>query len=224
MCGRFTLRTPTNLLAEQFMFEAKVQLPLRFNIAPTQAVAAIRIDPDSKNRQLAQLRWGLIPSWAKDRKMASRMINARAETVAEKPSFRAAFKRRRCLILADGYYEWKKAGKAKQPNYIRMNDDRPFVFAGLWESWRDENDKPLETCTIITTPSNELTSSIHERMPVILEDVDYDRWLDTSVQDRDKLEPLLRPFESAQMRVDLISDHVNSVKNDDAQCIELQNS
>lgn len=220
MCGRFTLRTPTNLLAEQFLFEAKVQLPLRFNIAPTQSVAAVRMDASDSHRQLAQFRWGLIPSWAKDRKIASRMINARAETVAEKPSFRAAFKRRRCLILADGYYEWQKDGKSKTPNYIRMKDDRPFAMAGLWESWRDEDDKPLETCTIITTTANELTSMIHDRMPVILEDADYDLWLDPTVQERGQLEPLLRPYEPADMQAHAISTHVNSVKNDDPSCIE----
>ncbi len=202
------------------MFEAQVQLPLRFNIAPTQMVAAVRIDPDDSTRQLAQLRWGLIPAWAKDRKIASRMINARAETVADKPSFRAAFKRRRCLILADGYYEWQKGGQIKIPNYIQMKDGRPFAMAGLWESWRDEDDQPLETCTIITTTANELTSSIHDRMPVILEDVDYDLWLDTAVQDRAQLEPLLRPYDSTEMQAMPIGTHVNSVKNDDPGCIE----
>lgn len=204
------------------MFEAKTQLPLRFNIAPTQLVAAVRDTAGGDQRQLSQLRWGLIPSWAKDAKIGSRMINARAETVAEKPSFRAAFKRRRCLVLSDGYYEWKKEGKTKQPFYIRMNDERPFAFAGLWETWRDEHDEPIESCTIITTTANELTKSLHERMPVILEDVDYDTWLDRENEDRGALEQLLQPYESSQMSVESVSTHVNSVKNDDVRCIEVE--
>lgn len=149
------------------------------------------------------------------------MINARGETVAEKPSFRSAFKKRRGLVVADGYFEWEKRGKQKVPHYIRMKDERPFAFAGLWERWGSRDD-PLLTCTIITTESNELTRPLHERMPVILDEADYDMWLDPELQDRESLEQLLQPYDSAEMAVDQVSTHVNSVKNDDPQCLAIQ--
>ncbi len=218
MCGRFTLRTPANLLVERFMLDSTPDLAPRYNIAPTQDVAVVRATPEA-GRQLALLRWGLIPSWAKDPKIGNRMINARGESVAEKPSFRSAFKRRRCLVLADGYYEWRKIGKAKQPYWIRMQDERPFGLAGLWETWRGGDDI-VESCTIITTSANELTKQIHDRMPVILDDGDYELWLDPSVQDRQLVEPLLRPYDDGEMTFDPVSTVVNSPKNDRAECIE----
>jgi putative SOS response-associated peptidase YedK len=183
-------------------------------------VAAVRRTADAPARELVMLRWGLIPSWAKDPKIGYRMINARAESVAEKPSFRTAFQRRRCLILADGYYEWQKTGTVKQPYFIHLRDDIPFALAGLWESWRDENDQTLETCTIITTDASALTRRIHDRMPVILDDSDYDLWLDVTIRDRQRLEPLLHPYEDAQLIASPISTYVNNVKHDDAKCIE----
>ncbi len=219
MCGRFTLRTPANLLVERFMLDSTPDLAPRYNIAPTQDVAVVRATPEA-GRQLALLRWGLIPSWAKDPKIGNRMINARGESVAEKPSFRSAFKRRRCLVLADGYYEWRKIGKAKQPYWIRMQDERPFGLAGLWETWRGGDDDIVESCTIITTSANELTKKIHDRMPVILDDADYELWLDPSVQDRQLVEPLLRPYDDGEMTFDPVSTVVNSPKNDRAECIE----
>jgi putative SOS response-associated peptidase YedK len=152
------------------------------------------------------------------------MINARAETVAEKPAFRSAFKRRRCLVPADGYYEWKKIGKQKQPYYIRLRGDEPFAFAGLWERWRDAEDQALDTCTIITTNANSLTRSIHDRMPVILDSADYDIWLEPTEQEKDKLLQLLQPYESGEMVVDPVSQHVNNVRNDDPACIEILKS
>ena len=225
MCGRFTLRTPTNILVEQFRLGSAPQLALRFNIAPTQPVAVVRQSPEDSQRHLSLLRWGLIPAWAKDASIGARMINARAESVAEKPAFRSAFKRRRCLVPADGYYEWQKIGSRKQPHYIRMRDDRPFAFAGLWEQWRGEEGQDaqlLETCTIITTESNELSRPIHDRMPVILDTEDYGLWLDPEVEDRGRLERLLRPFESAKMVADPVSTYVNNVRNDDTKCIAIQ--
>ncbi len=219
MCGRFTLRTPANLLVERFMLDSTPDLAPRYNIAPTQDVAVVRATPEA-GRQLALLRWGLIPSWAKDPKIGNRMINARGESVAEKPSFRSAFKRRRCLVLADGYYEWRKIGKAKQPYWIHMQDERPFGLAGLWETWRGGDDDIVESCTIITTSANELTKKIHDRMPVILDDADYELWLDPSVQDRQLVEPLLRPYDDGEMTFDPVSTVVNSPKNDRAECIE----
>jgi putative SOS response-associated peptidase YedK len=238
MCGRFTLRTPSNLLIRQFMLDAAPELPLRYNIAPTQNVAVIRRTPEDPQRQLVLLRWGLIPSWAKDAKIGSTLINARADTVADKPSFRAAFKRRRCLVLADGYYEWQKTAAAtpaaksggksakkappKQPYYIHMQEGKPFAFAGLWEWWEGtpEQPGPIETCTIVTTDANELTRPIHDRMPVILPESAYDLWLDPQVQKKEPLLPLLQPFPSDSMQTEAISTHVNSVRNDDAACIE----
>jgi len=226
MCGRFTLRTPSNVLLEQFLLSVEPELAPRYNIAPTQPVAVVRLDPHREGRQLAMLRWGLIPSWAKDPAMGNRMINARGETVAEKPAFRSAFKRRRCLVLADGYYEWQKRGREKQPYHIRLRDDRPFAFAGLWETWKGVADGPLtgpiESCTIITMAANELTREIHDRMPVILHPKDHDLWLDPAVQDRDRLTPLLRPFDSDRMIAEPVSSHVNNPRNDDPRCVAVQ--
>ena len=222
MCGRFTLRTPLNRLVEQFLFDLQpTDLPLRFNIAPTQPVSAVRVLDPERGRQFASLRWGLIPSWAKERSIANQLINARCETVAEKPSFRSAFRQRRCLILADGYYEWKKLGTGgqKQPYYIRMRDERPFALAGLWEIWQDQDGTRLETCTVITTTANELTCAIHPRMPVILAAEDYTSWLDPQTADRDTLMHLLRPFDSTAMEAYPISSLVNNPRHDFPDCV-----
>lgn len=234
MCGRFTLRTPSNVLVQQFLLDSSPELSPRYNIAPTQDVAVVRTGGDDPQRRLVLLRWGLIPSWAKDPAMGNRMINARGESVADKPSFRAAFKRRRCLVLADGYYEWKKTPAAKggksqgkkQPYYVTMQDERPFAFAGLWEHWpgSDESDTPgpIESCTIITTDSNDLTRDIHDRMPAILPEDAYEMWLDPELQDRDPLLPLLSPHPSDEMKAEPVSTHVNNVRNDDPDCITVQ--
>jgi putative SOS response-associated peptidase YedK len=186
----------------------------RYNVAPTQQVGVVRTADGQ--RELSFMQWGLVPRWAKDPKIGSQMINARAETAAEKPSFRDAFKRRRCLVVADGFYEWKKTGgKTKQPFYIRMKDNRPFGFAGLWERWGE-----LESCTILTTCPNELCASVHDRMPVILSPNDYDQWLDPKVTDAPQLQLLLDPYPSDEMTADPISTHVNNVRNIDEKCIE----
>ena len=224
MCGRFTLRTPASQLVQQFLLDVDSQLTPRFNIAPTQRVAAVRQQDGA--RQLVGLRWGMIPSWTKDASVGSRMINARGETVASKPSFRSALKRRRCLVLADGYYEWKKEGSQKQPYFIRLRDDQPFAFAGLWEAWQDpmaeKGDPPWETCTIITTDANELSASIHDRMPVILDAADHELWLDPDLQEAAPLQPLLRPYPSGEMTADPVSTHVNKPAHDDPRCVEIQ--
>jgi putative SOS response-associated peptidase YedK len=224
MCGRFTLHTPAATLADIFQVPHAIQLPLRYNIAPTQQVAVIR--SENEQRSLSTLRWGLIPSWAKEAAIGSRMINARGETVAEKPSFRSAFKRQRCLIVTNGYYEWKKVGSKKQPYYIRMRDEQPFAMAGLWEQWRGPKneplDEPMQTCTIITTSSNSMCDEIHDRMPVILDANHFDLWLDPEMQERTTLENLLQTYDSDEMMADKVSTHVNSVKNDDATCITIQ--
>jgi putative SOS response-associated peptidase YedK len=215
------------LLTEQFLFDLEPDhsWPLRYNIAPTQEIAAVRADGERGCRTLVSLRWGLIPSWAKDPSIGNRMINARAETVAEKPSFRNAMKRRRCLVLSDGYYEWqKKQGPKgpKQPFYFCLNDERPFAFAGLWESWKDPSGSRLESCTIITTEANTLTRPIHDRMPVILPADSYDHWLDPTLHDAAELQPLLRSYPSEEMKAFPVSTLVNSPRNDDPACTVQQ--
>jgi putative SOS response-associated peptidase YedK len=198
MCGRFSLRTSGKAVADFFGLPEIPTLPARFNIAPTQPVPAVRVGPEHEGRGLALLRWGLIPAWAADLIIGNRMINARAETAATKPTFRKAFRQRRCLIVADGFYEWKKFNGRKQPYYIRLQDGQPFAFAGLWERW-NRGDSPIDSCTILTTDANELVGSIHDRMPVILDPGDYDLWLDPDVQDPKRLEPLLVPYTSEAM-------------------------
>jgi len=177
MCGRFAFYSPAEAAAALFGVEGAPPLESRYNIAPTQDVAAIRQDGDG-HRELVQLRWGLVPFWAKEKSIGNRMINARAETVAEKPAYRAAYRKRRCLILADGFYEWKKEGSGKTPWYICAEDGDPIAFAGLWESWRDrESDETLETATILTTAADRFMAELHHRMPVVLRQAGADRWL-----------------------------------------------
>ncbi len=225
MCGRFTLRSNLNLILQQFELDEVPDLTPRYNIAPTQSVPAIRAT--ETGRSLTMLRWGLIPSWSKDEKMGNRLLNARSETAAEKPSFRTAFRRRRCLVVADGFYEWKKSGPTKrpvkQPYFIHRGDDRPFAFAGLWETWRGprgaELPTPIESCTILTTEPNELMQSIHDRMPVILSPEDYAMWLDPSFEGIDALQSLQRPYPSDELIATPVSTFVNSPRNEAAECI-----
>lgn len=225
MCGRYTLRTPLTVLTSQFA--AELQLPLdfrpRYNIAPTQSVLAVRQVEQGAKRELVALRWGLIPSWAKDTKIGYSTINARGDTVAEKPAFRSAFKKRRCLILADGYYEWLTEDKAKLPQFYEFDGGKPFAFAGLWEWWPGPKDgpktEPVESCTIVTTDANELCCKVHDRMPVILNEADYDCWLDPACDDRAKLEKLIKPFGVKTMTVRPVSTFVNNVKNQGEQCV-----
>ena len=218
MCGRYTLKTPVEELAEEFGFEASsVELPPNYNVAPTQQVAAVLEEGDE--RRLEVLRWGLIPSWADDPGIGSRMINARAETAPEKPSFRRAFRERRCLIPADGFYEWQRTNGAKQPYYIRMKEGHPFAFAGLWESWKDDDGPEVRSCTILTTKPNALTAEIHDRMPVILPPGSYDAWLDPEAE-RDELYGLLAPYPEDEMEAYPVSRFVNSPSNNDPRCIE----
>ena len=221
MCGRFTLRTPQNIMIEQFSLDFQGELLPRYNIAPTQLVPIIR----GLERKVTPLAWGLVPFWAKDPKGGAKMINARSETVVTKPAFRNAIKKKRCLVPTDGYFEWVKVGKRKQPYWIRMRDDRPFLMAGLWESWRDKSDEDaekLETFTILTTSSNSLTQDVHDRMPVILSPNDYDRWLDPEITDGDSLRYMFEPFDPQDMQLDAVSDRVNSVKNDDEMCVKFE--
>ncbi|MGI9517975.1 MAG: SOS response-associated peptidase [Pirellulaceae bacterium] len=217
MCGRFTLRTPTESIVDLFSGIDIPPLPPNYNVAPTQSVATIRNYHDQ--REFAWLHWGLIPFWATDRKIGSRMINARSETVREKPAFRAAFQKRRCLVLADGFYEWKATPDGKQPMYVTMRDDGPFCMAGLWESNR-KLDEPVQSCTIITTDANPLMAPIHDRMPVILPRDAWESWLDPGFEDADWLEKQLQPCDSDQMSVRPVSRNVNKVAYNQPDCIE----
>ena len=222
MCGRFTLRAPASVIAEQFsLFEVPFWKP-RFNIAPTQPVPVVRMAPQQAEprRQFVLMHWGLVPSWAGDPAIGHRLINARAETAADKPSFRTALRRRRCLIAADGFYEWQTVGKRRRPMFIHMRDDRPFSFAGLWESWEGAGHSALESCTILTTAANDLVRPIHDRMPVIVAPEDYARWLDPAQQKPEPVLPLLRPYPSESMEAYAVSTHVNSPARDDERCLE----
>jgi putative SOS response-associated peptidase YedK len=218
MCGRYTLRTPVDSLVERLKIDEYPSSILpSYNIAPTQEVAAV-VEEDEE-RKLELFRWGLIPSWAKDPEIGSRMINARGETVSEKPSFRKAFKARRCLILADGFYEWQKIDNGKQPYHVRMKGESPFAFAGLWEIWNGDGDE-VRTCAIITTEANDLMSEIHHRMPVILHPEDYEMWLDPSFEEKEPLSALLKPYPDEAMEAYPVSRRVNSPTNDEPGCIE----
>jgi putative SOS response-associated peptidase YedK len=222
VCGRFTLRASGERLAEAFGLSAQPSLFPRYNIAPTQAVPVIRVlraNPGTKERELVPLRWGLVPSWADDPAIGNRLINARSETVADKPSFRGAFRHRRCLIPADGFFEWRKEGKVKQPVYVQRRDGQPFAFAGLWEEWEREGEV-IESCAIITTAANDLMAEFHDRMPVILDPKDYDLWLDPQVQDPRLLEPLLRPYSSGELVAHPVSQMVNNPRNEGPGCVE----
>ena len=219
MCGRFTLALDSEGLAEAFPdFTPPADLSARYNIAPTQGVAVVA---NNSGKQIEFFTWGLIPSWAKDPKMGNRMINARAETVAEKPSFRTAYRRRRCLILADGFYEWRKepGRKAKVPTYIRMINDDPFAFGGLWESWHSPDGSHILSCTIITTTPNSLLEKIHNRMPVIIAPDDYDAWLAPEEKQPAELDGFLIPYPANEMRAYPVSTLVNNPKNDKPELI-----
>jgi putative SOS response-associated peptidase YedK len=207
------------LVAQFVLFEAPAWTP-RYNIAPTQEVLVIVRTPEHPDRQARLHRWGLIPSWAKDITIGNQLINAQAETAVSKPAFRVAFRKRRCLILADGFYEWRKENRHKQPFHIRLRDGRPFAFAGLWERWVGPEGKAIDSCTILTATPNELVRGLHHRMAVILPSNDYDLWLDPSVQEVERLQPLLRPFPTEEMTAYPVSTVVNNPRNDVPSCIE----
>jgi putative SOS response-associated peptidase YedK len=224
VCGRYTLRAPGKLVADLFGLAGEPALTPRYNIAPTQPVPVIRVlraNPATRERELVPLRWGLVPPWADDPAIGNRLINARAETVAGKPSFRAAFKYRRCLVPADGFYEWRKEGGKKQPLYVRRKDGRPFAFAGLWERW-ERAGEVIESCAIITTGANDLMGEFHDRMPVILRPEDYDLWLDPVVQEPKLVEPLLKPCPGDELEAYPLSRLVNDARTEDPRCVEPQ--
>lgn len=226
MCGRFTLRTPAADVARQFGLFPPPELEPRFNIAPTQLVGAVRAKSRDQaasadgatGREWVWLRWGLVPSWAKDLAIGNRMINARAETVAEKPAFRAAFRRRRCLIVADGFYEWGRADGKKRPCHIHLPDDEPFAFAGLWERW-GQGDQQVESCTIITTAANDTIAPLHDRMPVVLPSAAYGVWLDPELTEPAPLEQLLLPLADEELTIDSVSSWVNIPTHEGPECL-----
>ncbi len=214
MCGRFAFYSPTEATAALFGAEAAADLAPRYNVAPTQEIAAIR--RDGNGRELVPLRWGLVPFWAKDPSIGNRMINARAETIAEKPSFRAAYRKRRCLILADGFYEWRRETDGKTPYYISLASADPLAFAGLWESWTDKSTgESLQTATIVTTAANTFMAPLHHRMPVVLVPETATGWLDSP-------DDVLSAFQDTapELRAWPVSRRVNSPANDDAELID----
>lgn len=217
MCGRFTVVSPADVLADVFGLLQLSKLQPRFNIAPTQDVLAIVAGEQGGARVGVNLRWGLVPAWAKDPKIGSKMINARSETLAEKPSFRSAFKRRRCLIPANGFYEWLRSGKQRQPYLFRMDDFSPFAMAGLWEAW-GSGAESIRTCTVITTRANCLLEPFHDRMPVILGPERWDTWFDANTPVTELAE-LFEPYPAEAMMAYAVNPKVNSVANDGPECI-----
>jgi putative SOS response-associated peptidase YedK len=219
MCGRFTLHTPESKIRDTFNLEHTEALGLkpRYNIAPSQPIPVIR-DTDS-GKEMVMARWGLIPSWSKESKTKYSTINARIETVAEKPSYRTPFKHKRCLIPADGFYEWKVVNEHKIPHHIRMRDGSVFALAGLWDHWEGD-DGIIESCTIIVMPSNEVMKPIHERMPAIIAPAEYDWWLDTRITDKEEIMQYLTSAPSSQLTAYPVSTWVNSPRNRDERCIQ----
>ena len=217
MCGRFSLGASAATLASQFNVQESVAWRDRYNLTPSQEVLTI-VQPAGGPRAFRRMRWGLIPSWAKDQAIGARLINARAETVATKPAFRAALCERRCLIVTDGFYEWETIGRRKQPWCIRMQNRRPFAFAGLWDRWTDPGGRTVESCTIITTTPNALIRRFHHRMPVIVDPAEYDVWLAAEIRDPDRLLPLLVPYPPEAMTAYPVSVLVNNPANDSPAC------
>jgi putative SOS response-associated peptidase YedK len=211
MCGRFAQRTDPKRLAKAFNVEEVPNVEPRYNIAPTQDI--LGVFGSSDRREMTFYKWGLIPSWAKDASMGAKLINARSETVTEKPSFREAFKKRRCIIPADGFYEWQITGSKKQPFFFRMRDELPFGFAGLWERWQGKGGEVLNSCTILTTEANEALRPVHDRMPVILHPEDYELWLNADVRKLDLIKGMLQPYPAEEMVGYAVSTSINSPRS-----------
>ncbi|HJP18319.1 MAG TPA: SOS response-associated peptidase [Nitrospinota bacterium] len=218
MCGRFSLNCNTSDIVKEFNVDkALAELKPSYNIAPSQMVAAIINDGSNC---LVQFKWGLIPSWAKDRAIGNKMINARGETLSEKPSFKNALKKNRCLIIADGFYEWKKEGKQKIPFYIRLKTKKPFGFAGLFDKWISPDGKEIKSCAIVTTQSNKLLKPVHHRMPVIIPKDKEGLWLDPAIEDIKETLPILNSYSSDEMEYYEVSKTVNSPANNSPECIK----
>jgi putative SOS response-associated peptidase YedK len=220
MCGRYRISKRKQLIAESFdvSWDELTEWNPRYNIAPTQPVPVIRQHPKEPRRDLSMMRWGLIPSWSKDLSGGAKLINARAETASKLPAFRDPMKFRRCLIPADGFYEWKKSADTKQPFCFGVREGELFALAGLWDGWKDPSGQWIRSCSILTTTPNTVTSVVHDRMPVILSKDDYDLWLDPGMNDTEGLSDLLKPFDAGLMRSYPVSERVNQVQNDDEEC------
>ena len=218
MCGRYTLQQTTQDLLARFAVQLAIfEVKPRYNIAPSQEVAVVRADGQ---RRLEALKWGLVPFWAKDLKKLKPMINARMETLVEKPTFRAALSRRRCLIPADGFFEWKKESGTKVPLHIRMRDKSLFAFAGLFDQWKSPEGEVLETCAIITVPAGGWITEVHDRMPAILKAEDEEHWLDTNIKEPARILSMLGPYPADQMEAIVVSPAVNSPKKDSPECVQ----
>lgn len=220
MCGRYRQSRSRRLLEEEFhaIFDSDDEIVPRFNIAPTQPVLAIRQEPDKPQRRMSVMRWGLIPFWAKDANIGNRTLNARAETLSATPAFREAFKSQRCLIPADGFYEWRKNGKVRQPFCFEVGQRKLFAFAGLWDKWRDGMGKIVESCTILTTKPNSIVADIHDRMPVVLNPENYGLWLDPKFSNPTVLSEMLAPYDAGMMRLYPVSTKLNDAKNESEDC------
>jgi putative SOS response-associated peptidase YedK len=219
MCGRYRLSRRKQIIEEHFdSVSGEEDWIPRYNIAPTQPVPIIRQHPKEPVRKLSLVRWGLIPSWAKDASGAAMMINARSETAPTKPAFRDALKSRRCLVPADAFYEWQRTGKTKQPFCFEVREGELFAFAGLWDRWKDSNGTWVKSCSILTTTPNAVTAAVHDRMPVILDPSSYDLWLDPGMTNVDAACDLLKPYDASIVRSFPVSPRVNNVSNDDAEC------
>lgn len=220
MCGRFAFYSPHEAVARLFGVADAPAIEARYNIAPTQYVAAVRA-ADDERRALSMLYWGLVPAWAKEKSIGARMINARAETLREKPSFRSAYRRRRCLVLADGYYEWQRSGPVKQPWYMSFADGEPFGMAGLWETWRDPaTGQPLESCCLVTTSPAPAVAHVHERMPVIVPASVHAEWLDPRNGDVERLDRLLVPWAGGGLEARAVGRRVNDARNQGPDLVE----
>ena len=219
MCGRYRLSRREQVIQEYFETSDEVDWEPRYNIAPSQEVGIIRQDRAKPERRFSLARWGLIPYWAKDSRMGNKLINARSETVTSKPAFREAFENRRCLIPADGFYEWERAAEAKQPFHFGLQDDSLFAFAGLWDRWKNASGQVVESCSILTTEPNALLADVHGRMPVILNPEHYDLWLDPGFRRVEALKEMLNPFDARLMRCFPVSTRINAVTKDDPDCV-----
>lgn len=221
MCGRYRLGRGKAAFEKVFGVRPDdYKWSPRFNIAPTQEVPVVRQHAKDPLRFLSNMRWGLVPYWASDLSIGARMINARSEEAASKPAFRESLKKKRCIVPADGFYEWQKIGRQKQPFCIQMSDDSVFAFAGIWDCWKDGSGKAVETFSILTTTPNAVTADVHDRMPVILPSDDYELWLDPGFGDLTAISEMLRPYDAGRMKKFAVSDRINNVANDDAASAE----
>jgi putative SOS response-associated peptidase YedK len=220
MCGRYRLSRRKQIVEEYFDAGTGDDWAPRYNIAPTQSVPVIRQNPKEPRREMSLMRWGLIPSWTKGIS-GPPMINARSETAATMPAFRDPMKLRRCLVPADGFYEWQKKGNAKQPFCFEVNDGELFAFAGIWDRWKDPSGQWIKSCSILTTTPNTVTSAVHDRMPVILDRDSYDLWLDPGIQNVAAISELLKPYDARLMRCFPVSTRINHVANDDEECSKV---